>query len=163
MARDATARLYDVDDNTFSFKKFNKTKKYDLGTISFQAKPGKLIPIDQIHESIWATRLSGGTRSGLVKFEVTAVGKATRSNGNMVFEVSGSEDVFLIGQDSDLESEDGGRPVFAQLLQAMEKGQSVTSVTGRLEGWKGRWPTVLRQLPPKPRRILVSEFTTESP
>ena len=160
MARDATARLYDVDASTFSFKKFNKSKNYDVGTISFRAKPGKLLQLDKIHESIWATRLSGKTRSGLVKIDVTTVGKATQSDGKMIFQVSGSEDVFLLDRDSELEKKDG-RAVFGELLKAMENGRIVTSVTGRLDGWSGRWPSILRQIPSKPRRILVSEFTTE--
>ena len=161
MARDAAARLYDVDARTFAFKKFNKSKKYDVGTISFRAKPGKLVQLDKLHESMWATRLSGRTRSGLVKIEVTAVGKATVTDGKTVFLVSGSEDVFTLDEDSELEKKED-RAIFGKLQEAMAKGRVVTSVTGRLDGWSGRWPTVLRRIPTKPRRILVSEFTTES-
>ena len=59
MARDATARLYDVDEDSVVFKKLQKTQKYDQGTISFRSRKGKLIDLDKLHESIWATRLSG--------------------------------------------------------------------------------------------------------
>ena len=33
---------------------------------------------------------------------------------------------------------------------ALVKGDKVLSVTGRVEGWSGRWPDVLRKLPGEP-------------
>ena len=53
MACDATARLYDVDEDSVVFKKLQQTKRYDQGTITFGACNGKLIDLDQLHESIW--------------------------------------------------------------------------------------------------------------
>ena len=162
MACDATARLYDVDDDQLVFTKSNVLKKYDISTIEFQARPGKLVQLDKLHESIWATRLSGGTRSGLVKIEVTVVGRAAREGDRTVFHVEGSPETFVLDRDKELEGEQG-EPVFTRLLQAVLAGQQVTRVVGRLDGWSGRWPTLLQKLPPKPRRILVSEFIAENP
>ena len=75
MAREAIARLYDVDEDTVVFKKLNKTDQYDQGVVTFRARKGKLIDLEKLHESIWASRLSGGTRSGLVSLEVVAIGE----------------------------------------------------------------------------------------
>ena len=49
MARDATARLYDVDEDSVVFKKLEKTEKYDQGTITFRARRGRLIDRDKLH------------------------------------------------------------------------------------------------------------------
>ena len=68
MARDATARLYDVDEDKV-------TLSIPLGIITFEAKQGKLVALDKLHESIWATRLSGGTGMHLNWMEVTAQGE----------------------------------------------------------------------------------------
>ena len=38
MACDATARLYDVDEDSVVFKKLDKTTKYDQGTVTFRAR-----------------------------------------------------------------------------------------------------------------------------
>ena len=43
MACDATARLYDVDEDSVVYHRLNKTNKYDQATITFRARKGKLI------------------------------------------------------------------------------------------------------------------------
>ena len=96
MARDATARLYDVDAETISFKRFNKTGKYDTGTVTFRAKTGKLIDLDKLHESVWATRLSGGTSSGLVSLEVTVAGTIVVADKETTLKVTGAEPEFVL-------------------------------------------------------------------
>ena len=47
---------------------------------------------------------------------------------------------------------------FDELKAALARGEKVTSVSGRLDGWSGRWPEMLKKLPAKPRRILVTRF-----
>ena len=153
MARDATARLYDVDEDTVVFKKLEQSKKYDQGTVAFRARKGKLIDLDKLHESIRASRLSDGTRSGLVSLEVTAIGAVVVNQEQMVLEVAGSDAHFVLGKDPENEGPD----VFAELLAA---APHVVRVTGRLDGWVGRWPHMLRKRPAKPRRILVTGFET---
>ncbi len=154
MARDATARLYDVDVDSLVFKKLSKSGKYDTGTITFRAKPGKLIDLDKLHESVWATRLSGGTRSGLVSLEVTAAGAIVVGDKEMTLRVVDAEAEFVLAQNP----ESDHKNVFDELRGALDRGEKVASVTGRLDGWSGGWPDVLRRLPPKPRRILVTHF-----
>ena len=46
MARDATARLYDVDEDSVVFTRLHKSKGYDQGTLKFRARKGKLVDSD---------------------------------------------------------------------------------------------------------------------
>lgn len=154
MARDATARLYDVDADSLVFKKMNLKGKYDTGTVTFQAKKGKLIDLDKLHESVWATRLSGGTSSGLVSLEVTAAGTIVVGEKEATLKVGDAEPEFVLAQNPDAEFKNA----FDELRSAAARGDKVASVSGRLDGWSGRWPEMLKKLPPKPRRILVTRF-----
>ena len=154
MAREATARLYDVDADTISFKRFNKTGKYDTGTVTFRAKTGKLIDLDKLHESVWATRLSGGTSSGLVSLEVTVSGTMVVGEKEMTLKVADAEPEFVLAQNPEADFKDA----FNDLRAALARGDNITSVSGRLDGWTGRWPEMLKKLPAKPRRILVTRF-----
>ena len=156
MVREAATRLYDVDRNAVIVKKLTETGNYDTGTIAIRAKAGKLIDLDQLHESIWATRLSGGTKSGLVSMEVTAVGESAMQGNELVFKVSGSDAHFVLRKHTDAKRQGA----FDELRSALDRGDKVVTVGGQLEGWTGRWPDVLRSLPAKPRRILVTEFET---
>jgi hypothetical protein len=151
VACDATARLYDVDEDSVVFKKLQKTEKYDQGTITFRARKGKLIDLDKLHESVWATRLSGGTRSGLVNLEVTAIGDLVTEEGNIVLKVSGCDEKFVLGKHSD----EKYAAAFAKLQAG---GIEAVKVTGVIDDYVGRWPTVLQKQPTNPRRILVTGF-----
>lgn len=156
MACDATARLYDVDEDSVVFEKLKKTERYDQGTITFRARQGRLVDLDKLHESIWATRLSGGTRSGLVSLEVTAVGRVVSSEGQSMLRVAGSEEEFLLSPHPDSDA-------LPALLDSA--GDTRAKVTGRIDEYQGRWPSVLAKKPEKPRRILVTdvESSEESP
>jgi hypothetical protein len=156
MVREAARRLYDVDKTSVVNKRLTQSGSYDTGIVAIRPKPGKLIDLDQLHESIWATRLSGGTKSGLVSLDVTAVGEAIANDKETILKVTGSDATFALGKHPD----EKHQSAFEELRSAIDRGEKVTSVSGRLDGWAGRWPDVLRKLPPKPRRILVSEFET---
>ena len=154
MARDATARLYDVDEDTVVFKKLQKTEKYDQGTITFRARKGRLIDLDKWHESIWATRLSGGTSSGLVRLDVTAIGQIIPSEGQTLLKVSGSDAEFVLLKHAETDDVAAFGP--SQDVPAISRNK--VRVTGQIDNYKGRWPNVLRQPPTKPRRILVTSL-----
>ena len=151
MARDATARLYDVDARSVKYTKPEITGKYDHGTIAFKAKKGKLVDLDKLHESTWATRLSGGTRSGLVHLDVTVVATVVERNGETVARIVGSKRIFK------LVAGKGKRETFNNMKAAVASGKKL-KITGRVAGWGGRWPNVLRRPPSKPRRIVVASF-----
>ena len=106
MARDATSRLYDVDQDSFEFQKMNVSKKYDLGVVTFRAKKGKLIDLHKLHESLWATRLSGGTRSGVIYLEVTARGDVDLREDDAILDVEGCDRSFILVNDVEAKPED---------------------------------------------------------
>jgi hypothetical protein len=149
VARDATARQYDVDADAVRLDQ--KT-----GQVYFRAKKGRLVDLDKLHESVWATRLSGNTGMSLNWLDVTAVGEVVLEKGRTVLKVTGSDAIFVL--DEDPKAKVGDKTVFARLKESAERGQKKVSVMGRLESWKGHWPPFLRTLPKKPRVILVKEF-----
>jgi hypothetical protein len=146
VARDAAARLYDVDASSILLDK-------KAGTITFQAKPGRLIDLDRLHESIWATRLGDGTGMILKDLIVTAAGEVAMVNGDVILKVAGSEQQFVLDDDANLR----------KIREALGRGEKVISVTGRVQGWEGNFTKFLGKLPPKPRRITVREFKTAPP
>ena len=143
MARDATARQYDVDADAV---------RLDIakGIVTFKAKRGRLVDLDKLHESIWATRLSGGTGMALNWIDVTAVGEVVVEKERLVLKVKGYEQPFVL--------KEGDRKTFARLREAAERGPQTVSVTGRVEDWSGHFPPFLKTLPKKPRVIAVREF-----
>lgn len=153
MAVDATARLYDVDEDTVVFKKHGKTEKYDQATVTFRARAGKLIDLDKLHESLWATRLSGGTRSGLVSLDVTAIGRVVETANGTILRISDSDAEFVLGPHTD----EAHAAEFGKLKTANGANQ-LFRVSGLIDNYRGRWPDVLKTTPARPRRILVTAF-----
>ena len=158
MARDATARLYDVDENKVAFLRPKQLDRSTHGTITFKAKKGKLIDLDKLHESVWATRLSRGTRSGLVSLEVTAVGSISVGKKQPRLNVAGSDAFFLLQKGKSKQEREAFERMTKSLLQASFRRTPTARVTGTVDGWGGVWPSVLKKLPRKPRRIIVSGF-----
>jgi len=149
VARDATARQYDVDADAV---KLNLAK----GEITFRAKKGRLVDLDKLHESIWGTRLSGNTGMAMNWIDVTAVGQVVVEKERIVLKVKDSEDFFVLKEDP--KALQGKKTVFALLREAINRGEKVADVTGRVEGWGGHFPVFLKKLPKKPRTILVKDF-----
>ncbi len=167
MAREAIARQFDVDEDSVKFKRLTQTGKYDHGRITFKAKKGKLISLDKMHESLWATRLSGGTKSGLLSLEVTVGGAVVGDKKQTIVRVTGSRDYFELADEPKVkqkegEKEAGEKSAFTKMHEAIASGKKVVNVTGRLDGWRGLWPIVLQELPPKPRRLILTGFETAS-
>ena len=160
MARGATARLYDVDHDLLEFVKFRLTNKYDQGTISFRARKGRLVSLDKLHESIWATRLSGGTRSGVICLDVTAEGVVVESEDGIILTVNGTDRQFVLVEDVKAKPVDAKESLLAELREVLSEGQATVSVSGYVDGWVGRWPDVLRQPPARRPRLMVTGFTS---
>ncbi|MFT5524441.1 MAG: hypothetical protein ACI9G1_000888 [Pirellulaceae bacterium] len=156
MAVDATARLYDVDENSVQFKRFSQKESYDQGAVTFRARKGALIDLDKLHESIWATRLSGGTRSGLLSLQVTAIGRVVTTSGKTVLQVANSNAEFVLQKHSD-EKLAGA---FGKLA-AFESESKTIRVTGQIVNYVGRWPSVLKQQPTNPRQMVVTDVQIE--
>ena len=135
MARDAIARQYDVEKNSI---------KLDIpgGFITFRAKKGKSIDLDRLHESLQATRLSGRTGMEVRYLELTARGKVVTTGQALRLEIEGA------GQEFTLDGGDSARPgngnTLQRLREALGRGEKVVSVTGRVQGWSGLFPDLLR-------------------
>jgi hypothetical protein len=138
MARDAIARQYDVDKNSVNLAAGPEQERYQPGTITFAAKKGRSVDLNKLQESITATRLSGSTNMGVDYLEITARGKVLVRDKEIVLKVSGTQQELVLAA--------ADRAVASRLRAAAERGEEVTTVTGRVEGWNGRFPVVLKAL-----------------
>src|SRR5438552_12721163 len=138
---------------------------YRPGTITFRAKDGKSINLDQIRESIKATRLSGGTQMRVTYLEVTAMGEVTAAEKETVLRVKSTGQEFTLAE-APTAGPKGEKTALQRLREALGRGEKVTSVTGRVGGWDGRFPDVLKALEAQPGssnkrlRLLVTDFGT---
>jgi len=160
MARDAIARQYDVDaDSIIILLPPGQKGDYQLGTIEFAPKKGKSIDLDGICESITATRLSGGTNMRVDYLDITAKGEVLERDKKLVLKVSGT------GQELLLSEEPTAKDGLQRLREAVARGDKVSTVTGRVPGWGGRFPDVLRAWAKAPdtqkRKLAVVDFEIE--
>jgi hypothetical protein len=157
MARDAITRQYDVDKNLVTLFCEPGKESYRPGVITFHAKKGKSIDLDKIHESLVATRLSGGTSMRVDYLEITVRGTVVgNAEKGWSLRVSGSDEEFVLAESPTAKAEQ------KRLLEALS-AKTVTTVIGRIPGWDGRFPDVLRALAktPKTRTLLVTGFETK--
>jgi hypothetical protein len=175
VARDAIARQYDVEKNLTQLVCLADKGEYRPGTITFYAKKGKSIDIDRIRDSIKATRLSGGTSMSVTFLEVTATGEVAAREEKPLFKVKGTTQQFVLEEDPKNTPKDGTKTALQRLREALDRGEKVTSVTGRVQGWTGVFPGVLRALEKEtatytaktkqpaishPWRLVVTDFQT---
>jgi hypothetical protein len=130
----------------------------EKGKITFKAKKGHVIDLDRLHESIWATRLGDSTGMALHRLEVTAEGEVIASGTGLILKMPGTDRFFRLG-----EEQGPAKGAFLKLREALDRGEKVVSVTGRVEGWQGNFTQFLKKLPDEPRRILITDFNTAKP
>jgi hypothetical protein len=140
MARDAISRQYDVEKNSMTLSCEGDKGSYRPGVITFFAKKGKSLDLDKIRESITATRLSGGTSMSVVYLEITALGDVVLGPKDNVLNVAGTGQQFVLGEDP------SAKGILEKLGEATRRGDKIASVTGRVPGWSGVFPKVLRAL-----------------
>ena len=164
MAADAIARQYDVDKNRVILVCEPGNSNYLPGTITFYPKKGKSVDLRKMEESLRATRLSGGTGMSVESLEITATGEVTVSEGStavLTLEVSGTKQKFALKAAS---TKDDGKTALRRLCEEVVAGTKIISVTGRVEGWNGTFPIVLRALGAKPADtpmvLVVTSFET---
>ena len=160
MARDAIARQYDVDaDSILILQPPGQRGSYQLGTLEFTPKKGRSIDLDRMCESITATRLSGGTSMGMDYLEITARGEVIKRDKELVVKVSGT------GQELVLSEESTAKGELQRLREAVARGDKVSTVTGRVPGWSGRFPVALAAWAKAPdvqkRKLAVVDFKVE--
>ena len=144
--RDTIARQSDVDKSSMKYEVEPGTGKYRNGTITFAAMKGKSIDLKKLRESIQATRLGGNTRSGVNYLDITTEGEVVVADKETLLKVTGAEQQFLLGDDPKAKPKEGEKTPYQRLTEALANGKKIASVTGRVQGWSGRWPTVLGEL-----------------
>jgi hypothetical protein len=150
--RDTIARQSDVDKSSMKYEVEPGSGSYRIGTITFFAKKGMSIDLEKIHESIKGTRLGKGTRSKVNYLEITAEGEVVAADKDALLSVSGTAQQFTLGDDPKAKPEEGVKTPYQRLREALAKGEKIESVTGRVQGWSGVWPEVLRQLATEPAK-----------
>src|SRR5262249_35373550 len=157
MAADAVARQYDVDKNRVTLICETESGSYRPGTITFFPKAGKSINLRKMEESLRATRLSGGTSMSVTYLDITVVGELIANGDGMQLKGSGASGLFVLKQTKD-------NNALERLREAAAAGATMVSVTGRVDGWSGRFPVMLGALAKRaadePVVLFVSEFET---
>jgi hypothetical protein len=164
MARDAIARQYDVDKNRVLLLCETDKGGYRPGTITFFPKKGKTLDLRQMVESLTATRLSGGTGMSMNWLELTATGEVVLDGKTALLKVSGTKQRFVLKEAPEFKNKGGTATPLLRLEAAVASGAKVVSVTGRVDGWSGGFPVVLRaqakRPPDEPVVLLVTDFET---
>ena len=138
MARDAISRQYDVQKNSILLTCEGDKGSYRPGLITFEPKKGRSLDLTKIRESIAVTRLSGGTAMSVDYFEITVLGAVEFRDKEPKLTVSGT------GQQFTLTESPAAKGKLQKLRDALSRGDKVISVTGRVQGWTGRFPDVLK-------------------
>jgi hypothetical protein len=150
--RDTIARRSDVDKNSVKFEVEPGTGKYRNGTITFSALKGESIDLQKLCENIKETRLGKGTRSKVNYLEITAEGELVAADKDALLTVSGTAQQFTLDDDPKAKPEEGVKTPYQRLRETLAKGEKIASVTGRVQGWSGVWPEVLRELATEPAK-----------
>jgi hypothetical protein len=162
MAADAVARQYDVDKNRVVLICETDKGDYRPGTITFYPKKGKTIDLRKTEDCLRATRLSGGTSMSVDYFEITVTGTVNPGDGTPgVLTVAGTNQQLALKAAA---VKDGDKTALQRLREDVRAGAKLVSVTGRVEGWNGRFPAVLsalgRQPADAPMVLVVTQFET---
>jgi hypothetical protein len=164
--RDTIARQLDVNKDSVKMEMLPGTGKYRIGLITFQTREGKPLDLVKLQSSLKATRLGKGTRSGVKFLEITAQGKVSVSEKETVLTVSGAGQQLRLADDPNAKPKKGEETPYQRLRAALAKGAKVTALTGRVQGWDGVWPEVLKKLAEKEEKpsaermpvLLVTDF-----
>ena len=126
-------------------------------TLTFRPKPGKSLDPSAIHAALKPTRLGKNAGSILSYFRLTAVGPITGEK-ELRLRVRGTNREFVLADTPEAKPDKGGRTLLQHLRGELAKGHGDMEVTGYLDGWKGRFPEVLKKEVPKVPVLQVIEF-----
>src|SRR5262249_17801245 len=157
MGRDPIAPQYDGDADSIKLNRFvGQTGGYQLGTNEFFPKKSKAIDLAKLDQSIAATRPSGHTKNSTTYLEITAKGAGIERDKGLVLKVCGT------GQELVLSEGPSAKGVLQRLREAVARGDKLSTVTGRVPGWNGRFPDVLAAWATAPdaqkRKLAVVDF-----
>jgi hypothetical protein len=161
--RDTIARQSDVDKASIKYVLEPGTGKYRHGTITFAAKKGESVDLQNLQEKLKATRLGKGTRSGVNYLDITAEGEVQVVEKITVLKMKGSQ--FTLIDDPKAKPKEGTKTPLQRLGEALAKGEKIANVSGRVQGWNGVWPATLRELgesftAKKSAALVVTDFQT---
>jgi hypothetical protein len=136
-----------------------KVEMTDGGRVVFAARQGRSLDLEKIYAALKETRLSGKppgkTGARILYLELTALGEVVNEGKELLLEVKGTRQVFRLGNDPSPRENSLEETAFERLKKALAQGRKVIGLTGRVKGWSGHFPAVLRQLPgdfaPDPR------------
>ena len=131
----------------------------EKSTLTFRPKPGKSLDPSAIHAALKPTRLGKNAGSVLSYFRLTAVGSITGEK-ELRLKVRGTDLEFVLTETQEAKPDQGGRTLLQHLRGELAKGHGDMEVTGYLDGWKGRFPEVLKNEVPKVPVLQVIDFRT---
>jgi hypothetical protein len=140
----ALARQSDVEPKSV------RVEMKDGGQVVFAAKPGHSLELEKIHAALKETRLSGkpgSTRAQLLYLELTVEGEVVESGKALVLKVNGTTQVFRLEEEPAARANPAEVTELGRLQKVLAQGGKVIRVTGRVKGWSGHFPAVLRELP----------------
>ena len=131
----------------------------EKSTLTFRPKPGKSLDPSAIHAALKPTRLGKNAGSVLSYFRLTAVGPITGEQ-ELRLRVRGTNLEFVLVDIPEARPDKGGRTLLQHLRRELAKGDGDMEVTGYLDGWKGRFPEVLKNEVPRIPVLQVIDFRT---
>ena len=122
----------------------------EKSTLTFRPKPGKSLDPSAIHAALKPTRLGKNAGSVLSYFRLTAVGSITGEK-ELRLKVRGTDLEFVLAETPEAKPDKEGRTLLQHLRSEVARSHGDMEVTGYLDGWKGRFPEVLKKgVPPVP-------------
>jgi hypothetical protein len=129
----------------------------EKSTLTFRSKPGKSLDLGAIHAALKPTRLGKNAGSVLSYFRLTAVGQITGEK-ELRLRVRGTDLEFVLSETPEARPDKGGRTILQHLRGELARGHGDMEVTGYLDGWKGRFPEVLKNEVPRVPVLQVIDF-----
>jgi hypothetical protein len=150
VARDAISRVENVDTKSIRIDR-------EKSTLTFGPAPGKSLDLSAIHAALKKTRLGKNAGSQLTYFQLTAVGQVTGEQ-ELRLKVKGTGQEFVLAEVP--QSDKGGveGTALQHLRKELAKKPGEVEITGHVEGWKGRFPEVLKREMPGVPVLLVTDF-----
>ncbi len=124
-------------------------------TLAFRMEKGKSLDLAAFHAALKKTRLGKSAGSQVSFLQLTAVGQITGEK-ELRLRVKGTNQELVLAQAPDAQDATDNATLFQRLQK--ERGSTDIEVTGRLEGWKGRFPEVLKKDMPRVPVLLVTGY-----
>ena len=129
----------------------------ERSTLTFRPNPGKSLDPSAIHAALKPTRLGKSAGSVLSYFRLTAVGPITGEK-ELRLKVRGTDLEFVLAETPEAKPDKEGRTLLQHLRSELAKSPGDVQVTGYLDGWKGRFPEMLKKEVPKVPVLQVIDF-----